>query len=255
MGAAADPTSVDALLDGKLTLRQPLRGHRFGHDAVLLAAATPAKKGEHAIEFGAGVGAAGLALACRVEGLAVTLVELDPSLAALARENAARNALAERVRVVCLDVAASVAQFADAGLAPDSADHLLMNPPFNAPYNPSPDQARRLAHAASSGTTARWIDTAARLLRPQGALTLIWRADGLADVLAALASGFGAITIMPVYPKPGAAAIRVLVSAAKTSNAPLSLLPGLVLARSDNKPSAQANAILRDGAPLVLTTR
>jgi tRNA1(Val) A37 N6-methylase TrmN6 len=255
MGAAADPTSEDALLGGKLTLRQPLRGHRFGHDAVLLAAATPAKKGEHAIEFGAGVGAAGLALACRVEGLAVTLVELDPSLAALARENAARNALAERVRVVCLDVAASVAQFADAGLAPDSADHVLMNPPFNAPHNPSPDQARRLAHAASSGTMARWIDTAARLLRPQGALTLIWRADGLADVLAALASGFGAITIVPVYPKPGAAAIRVLVSAAKTSNAPLSLLPGLVLAGSDNKPSAQANAILRDGAPLVLTAR
>lgn len=255
MGAAADPTSEDALLGGKLTLRQPLRGHRFGHDAVLLAAATPAKKGEHAIEFGAGVGAAGLALACRVEGLAVTLVELDPSLAALARENAARNALAERVRVVCLDVAAPVAQFADAGLAPDSADHVLMNPPFNAPHNPSPDQARRLAHSASSGTMARWIDTAARLLRPQGALTLIWRADGLADVLAALATGFGAITIMPVYPKPGAAAIRVLVSAAKTSNAPLSLLPGLVLAGSDNKPSAQANTILRDGAPLVLTAR
>jgi tRNA1(Val) A37 N6-methylase TrmN6 len=255
MGAAADPTSEDALLGGKLTLRQPLRGHRFGHDAVLLAAATPAKKGEHAIEFGAGVGAAGLALACRVEGLAVTLVELDPSLAALARENAARNALAERVRVVCLDVAASVAQFADAGLAPDSADHVLMNPPFNAPHNPSPDQARRLAHAASPGTLSRWIDTAARLLRPQGVLTLIWRADGLTDLVVALASGFGAIAILPVYPKPGAAAIRVLVSAAKTSNAPLSLLPGLALAGSDNKPSAQANAILRDGAPLVLTAR
>jgi tRNA1(Val) A37 N6-methylase TrmN6 len=255
MGAAADPTSEDALLGGKLTLRQPLRGHRFGHDAVLLAAATPAKKGEHAIELGAGVGAAGLALACRVDGLAVTLVELDPSLAALARENAARNALAERVRVVCLDVAASVAQFADAGLAPDSADHVLMNPPFNAPHNPSPDQARRLARAASPGTIARWIDTAARLLRPQGALTLIWRADGLADVLSALASGFGAITIMPVYPKPGAAAIRVLVSAAKTSNAPLLLLPGLVLAEGDKKPSAQAEAILRDGTALVWTTR
>ena len=255
MVAAADSTSEDALLGGKLTLRQPLRGHRFGHDAVLLAAATPARKGEHAIELGAGVGAAGLALACRVEGLAVTLVELDPNLAALARENAARNALAERVRVVGLDVAAPVTQFADAGLAPDSADHVLMNPPFNAPHNASPDQARRLAHAALPGTIARWIDTAARLLRPQGALTLIWRADGLADLLAALASRFGAIAILPVYPKPGAAAIRVLVSAAKTSNAPLSLLPGLVLADSDNKPSAQAEAILRDGAALVLTAR
>jgi tRNA1(Val) A37 N6-methylase TrmN6 len=255
MAAAADPTSEDALLGGKLTLRQPLRGHRFGHDAVLLAAATPARTGEHAIELGAGVGAAGLALARRVAGLAVTLVELDSNLAALARENAGRNALADRVRVICLDVAAPIAQFADAGLAPDSADHVLMNPPFNAPHNPSPDQARRLAHAASPGTLARWIDTAARLLRPQGVLTLIWRADGLADVLAALTIDFGASAIVPVYPKPGAAAIRVLVSAAKTSNAPPSLLPGLVLADSDNKPSAQAQAILRDGAALVLTAR
>ena len=82
MADVADPTSEDALLGGKLTLRQPLRGHRFGHDAVLLAAATPARKGEHAIELGAGVGAAGLALARRVEGLAVTLIELDPNLAA-----------------------------------------------------------------------------------------------------------------------------------------------------------------------------
>jgi tRNA1(Val) A37 N6-methylase TrmN6 len=253
MADVADPTSEDALLGGKLTLRQPLRGHRFGHDAVLLAAATPARKGEHAIELGAGVGAAGLALARRVEGLAVTLIELDPNLAALARENAARNALADRVRVVCLDVAAPAAQFADAGLAPDSVDHVLMNPPFNAPHNPSPDRARRLAHAASPGTLARWIDTAARLLRPQGVLTLIWRADGLADLVAALAPGFGAIAILPVYPKPGAAAIRVVISAPKTSNAPLSLLPGLVLADSDNKPSAQANAILRDGAALVFT--
>jgi len=159
------------------------------------------------------------------------------------------------VRVICLDVAAPIAQFADSGLAPDSADHVLMNPPFNVPHNPSPDQARRLAHAAPPGALARWIDTAARLLRPQGALTLIWRADGLTDLVAALASGFGAIAIVPVYPKPGAAAIRVLVNAAKVSNAPLSLLPGLVLADSDNKPSAQADAILRNGAALVLTAR
>ena len=255
MADVADPTSEDALLGGKLTLRQPLRGHRFGHDAVLLAAATPARKGEHAIELGAGVGAAGLALARRVEGLAVTLIELDPNLAALAHENAARNALADRVRVVCLDVAAPAAQFADAGLAPDSVDHVLMNPPFNTPHNPSPDRARRLAHAASPGTLSRLIASAARLLRPQGVLTLIWRADGLADLLAALASGFGAIAVMPVYPKSGAGAIRVLVSAAKASNAPLSLLPGLVLADSDNKPSAQADAILRHGTALALTAR
>ncbi len=63
----------DAVLGGRLTLRQPRRGHRVGHDAILLAAATDARAGELAVELGAGVGAAGLALARRVAGLRVTL--------------------------------------------------------------------------------------------------------------------------------------------------------------------------------------
>ncbi len=253
-GAAADETSEDALLGGKLVLRQPLRGHRFGHDAVLLAAATPARHGEQAIELGAGVGAAGLALARRVEGLTITLVELDEGLAALASDNAARNDLTARVRAVCLDVTAKPAQLAAAGLAASSADHVLMNPPFNAPHNPSPDRGRRLARHGSSSTLTQWIDTAERLLRPQGALTLIWRADGLADALAAL-TRFGAIAVMPIYPKPAAPAIRVLVSARKNSRAPLTLLAGLTLADGDNKPTAQAEAILRDGLALIPAAR
>jgi tRNA1(Val) A37 N6-methylase TrmN6 len=251
--AEAGAISEDALLGGRLILRQPVRGHRFGHDAVLLAAATPARAGQHAIELGAGVGAAGLALAWRVDGLTVTLVELDASLAALARENAARNVLGKRVRAVWLDVAAPPAQFVSAGLTPGVADHVFMNPPFNAPHNPSPDPGRRLARAASPGTLAQWIDTAERLLHPQGVLTLIWRADGLAELLAALGAAFGAIAIMPVYSKPEVVAIRLLARAIKGSRAPLSVLPGLILAESDNRPRAQAEAILRDGAALAWT--
>lgn len=252
MAAEAGRISEDALLGGKVILRQPVRGHRFGHDAVLLAAATPAQAGQHAVELGSGVGAAGLVLARRVEGLTVTLVELDAALAALANENILRNALAERVRAVCLDVTAGIAEFSAAGLTPGSADHVLMNPPFNAPQNASPDRARQLARSASPGMLVQWVDAAARILRPQGILTQIWRADGLADVLAALTDKFGAIAILPVHPKPGAAAIRVLVSAVKGSKGPLVLLPGFILAETDNKPSAQAEAVLRAGAALDL---
>src|ERR1700683_1617265 len=102
-------TSEDAVLGGRLTLRQPLRGHRVGHDAILLAAATAAHAGEHAVDLGAGVGAAGLALARRFEGLAVTLVESDPALTQLACDNAGRNGLASFVRAACLDIAAPAA--------------------------------------------------------------------------------------------------------------------------------------------------
>src|SRR5690349_36766 len=143
--ATAD-TTLDAVLGGRLTLRQPKRGHRVGHDAILLAAATQAQPGEHAVELGAGVGAAGLALAQRVPGLKVTLIEIDETLAALAQENAAGNGLGDRVRVAALDVAASDQEFAQAGVNLNSAAHVLMNPPFNDParQNVSPDPQRRL---------------------------------------------------------------------------------------------------------------
>src|SRR3978361_2100569 len=78
----------DAFLGGRLRLRQPKSGHRAGHDAMLLAAATPARAGDRVVDFGAGVRAAGLALARRVAGLDLVLVEIDAGLADLARGNA-----------------------------------------------------------------------------------------------------------------------------------------------------------------------
>ena len=123
--------------------------------------------------------------------------------------------MAERARAVCLDVAAPADAFAAAGLPAGAADQVLMNPPFNAAHNPSPDRSRRLAYVAAHDTLVRWIEAAARLLRPAGVVTLIWRADGLAAVLDALAGNFGAVTVLPVHPKPDAPAIRVIVRAVK----------------------------------------
>src|SRR4051812_38236666 len=112
----AEDVTDDAVLGGRLVLRQPLRGHRVGHDAILLAAATQAGSTDHAVELGAGVGAAGLALAQRAAGLTVILVELDRSLAALAEHNAARNGLGSRVRIAVLDVAETDSEFANNGI-------------------------------------------------------------------------------------------------------------------------------------------
>ena len=245
-------TSEDAILGGRLVLRQPLRGHRFGHDAILLAAATSASAGGHAVELGSGVGAAGLALARRVEDLTVALVDIDPTLIELARGNAEQNGLAECVHAICLDVTAPSAAFAAAGLAPEAADCVLMNPPFNTADNPSPEPSRRQAHTAPGDALAQWVRSAARLLRPGGALTLIWRADGLADVLAAVASDFGAVSLLPIYGKPSAPAIRVLARAIKGSRAPSTLHPGLLLADAEGRPTDAAEAVLRHGTVLPL---
>lgn len=245
----------DAVLGGRLRLKQKKRGHRVGHDAILLAAATAAHAGDQVVDFGSGVGAAGLALAMRIPDVEVVLLELDPELSALAAANIERNGLAERARAVALDVTGSADDYAAVGLAPGSADHVLMNPPFHDPsrQNVSPDPGKRLAHAASGSLLTMWIDAASRVLHSAGSLTLIWRADGLGDVLTALGERFGGIVVLPVHGRAGQPAIRVLVRAHKGSRAPLALLPGLMLNDKDGKPTAEAEAILRGAQALPMS--
>lgn len=255
MAEAPTAFTTDAFLGGDLVLRQPLRGHRAGHDAILLAAATAARPGERVVEFGAGIGAAGLALAHRVSGISLTMVEIDGALAGFCRHNAEANGIP--ASVLTLDVAADAETFAHAGLAADTADAVMMNPPFNdaGRHRASGDPQRRLAHLASPETLGVWVHAARRVLKSGGALTLIWRADGIDDVQHALDRGFGSKVIQPVHPDAESAAIRILVRAVKGGRAPVEILPGLVLNDGTGQSTALARQILGGMTALPLARR
>ncbi|HET7125183.1 MAG TPA: methyltransferase [Bradyrhizobium sp.] len=234
----------DAFLGGRLRLRQPRSGHRAGHDAVLLAAATPARSGNRVVDLGAGVGAAGLAVAQRVTGIELVLVEIDEGLAGLARGNAVANAIA--ADVIMLDVTSAAGVFAAAGLAPDSVDVVLMNPPFNDPerHRASPDKVREIAHVATAATLESWVHAARRILKSGGALSLIWRADRLVEALSALGRGFGSLELLPVHPEARVPAIRVLIRAIKGGKAPLQMHAALVLNDESALPNKQVQDVL-----------
>jgi tRNA1(Val) A37 N6-methylase TrmN6 len=244
MSKPATDVTADAFLGGQLLLRQLKSGHRAGHDAMLLAAATPARRGDHVVDFGAGVGAAGLAVARRVSGIDLVLVEIDPTLGALARANAAENGLS--ADVIVLDVQASADAFAAVGLVPDSAEIVLMNPPFNdsTRHRASPDKVREIAHMASATTLESWIHAARRVLKPKGMLTLIWRADAIAEVLAALERGFGSIEILPVHVDVRSPAMRILVRATKGGRAPTRIHAAVLLNDESGVPNKQVHEIL-----------
>jgi tRNA1(Val) A37 N6-methylase TrmN6 len=255
-----DPASEfteDAFLGGRLRLRQPKSGHRAGHDAMLLAAATSARAGDRVVDFGAGVGAAGLALAKRVAGIELVLVEIDEALARLARGNAVSNAIP--AEVILLDVTSAADTFAAAGLAADSVDVVLMNPPFNDParHRASPDKAREVAHVATAATLANWVHAARRILKSGGVLSLIWRADGLAEVLAALDRGFGSLAILPVHGDPKKPAIRVLIRAIKGGRAPTEMHAALMLKDESALPNKQVEELLagRGILPLAMSRK
>ncbi len=250
----SNPAAVteDGFLGGQLKLRQPRSGHRAGHDAILLAAAAPARSGDRVVDLGAGVGAAGLAVASRVPGLDLALVEIDATLAELARNNAAANAI--MAEVIVLDVEAPADLFAAAGLPPDGVDVVLMNPPFNDParHRASPDRVREVAHVATANTLENWVHAARRILKSNGRLVMIWRADGIAEVLQALGRGFGSLEILPVHADVSQPAMRVLVRATKGGRAPTRIHAALLLNDESGVPNKWVQEILagKGGLPL-----
>jgi tRNA1(Val) A37 N6-methylase TrmN6 len=237
----------DAVLDGRVRLRQPVRGYRAGLDAALLAAACDAAPGARVIEAGCGAGGALLAAAARLPEVSFTGVERDLAALALGRENVVLNGMDGRVEVLEGDVAL---RFSGLGLAP--FDAALANPPFfDDPQTlraPAPE--RRAAWMAEDGLAA-WIGFLAKSVREGGAVTVIHRADRLGDLLALLSEKCGSIKVRPVQPFPDAPAKRVLVRAVKTGKAPLQLLPALILHGDDGaKHTAETEAILRGKAGL-----
>ncbi|SOR29240.1 putative S-adenosyl-methionine-dependent methyltransferase [Methylorubrum extorquens] len=238
----------DAFLGGRLRLRQPPRGaHRAGTDAVLLARLLAPAPGATLYDLGAATGAVGLAVARLCEAGRVVLVERDPDLVALARENAAANGLDARVAVIEADILAPGAQRRAAGLEPDSADIVLTNPPFfeEGAHRPFPVPQKASAHSFAAGGLDLWLRTCADLLRPGGRLGLIHRADALPACLDALRGRFGDCAVRPVHGRADRPAIRVLVAAVKGSRAPFRLLPPLVLQDEAGRFTPEAEALHR----------
>lgn len=242
----------DAFLGGALQLTQPRKGARSGTDAVMLAASVAADAPACVLEAGCGAGAVALCLARRLPQVCVTGVEIDPALCELARHNAARNGLAGRVEIIEGDVTGPFAAFEAQGVRREGYDHVVANPPYlpegsaRAPGNAD----KRRAHVMTQGGLDEWVRFLAACAAPDALLWMIHRADALKDLLDALGGRFGGVRVYPLFPRAGAPATRLIVSAMKGSRAGLQILPGLTLHRADGGYTEMAEAVLRHGAAL-----
>ncbi len=255
--AAVEPPTDDAFLGGALQLLQPRSGYRAGLDAVMLAAAVPAGPGKsmRVLDLGAGVGTAGLCVARRVETAQVTLFEREPALVRLAEENIARNGLGARVCAIEGEVGLAAAGLRDLKLAEESFDHVMANPPYHDvdAGTPAADALKAGSHAMAETELARWARFMARMAAPGGGVTIIHKVEALMRLLAVLDGRFGGLCVLPLYPRAGARAHRALVQGTKGSRAPLALLPGLVLHGPGDTFTSEAQAVLREGAAIMMT--
>lgn len=226
--------SIDAFHRGRFHVVQPKgRGHRSGMDAMLLAALVADERPVRIADLGAGAGAAGMAVASRLEKSEVILFERSHEMAEFARKSLAlpQNAhFSGRVSVVEADVTLTGKMRNETGLVDDSFHHVIMNPPFNdADDRRTPDRLKAEAHAMTEGLFESWIRTAGAIMIPGGQLSLIARPQSIAEIIAACGKRFGGIEITSIHPREEEDAVRILVTAVKGSRARLSLRAPLVM--------------------------
>ncbi|MBB52748.1 MAG: methyltransferase [Magnetovibrio sp.] len=235
------------LLGQRVTCLQSENGFRVAIDALLLAAAVPARPGQITMDVGCGTGAAALCLAARIRGVHVTGLEIQPDLAELARRSAALSGLSARVDVVSGDLLDPPSD-----VTAGTFDHVFANPPYlkpgtgQAPAN----QARALATIEGDASLENWLEFCLARTTPSGTVTIVHRHDRMADILEYLGDCHGRVAVMSLIPKQGAAPKRVLVQVTKGQEGPISHLQGLILHEDDRRYSNKAEGILRHAQPL-----
>lgn len=251
-GILMPPSDVteDAILGGRVRVRQPARGYRVNVDTLLLAASLPQdriRNGARIAEPCCGVAAALLAVAAGHTHSAEAEfvgIERDPLYAELARENATINRQAHRVRIVEADALDPSADFG-------AFDHVLLNPPYDAEGAGRPPNETKRTAFVSERPILDWIKVWSNRMTANSNLTLIHRAHRLGEILAALDGRLGGVEVFPIRPNAHASASRVIVRAWKGSRAPLKLFAGLDLHPEDSateKFTPEADAILRGEA-------
>lgn len=233
-------SAQEYLLDGRVKFTQSDQGYRAGMDAVFLAAACPIAENETLLDLGCGAGAASLCVGARVSGIHVTGIEIQNAQAELAQQNFLDNKI--DAEIICADLRHHV-------LPADHFDHVIINPPYHNAQEHSPPLNDARAMAFMTEDLPIWITAARRAVKTHGSLTIIHRADRMVEILENMA-GFGAITVIPLWPHAGEAADRIIIRAYKGRKTPLQLHAGIVLHTMDGKNTENAHNILRNGVKI-----
>ena len=242
----------DAFLDGRLNVSQPRHGFRAGLDSVLLGAAVNGKR-RRLLDLGAGTGTAALVAMAHNSALSATLVDSDPAAVALAAANAVDNDFGGRTKTIELDITRPGKDRAAAGLAGDHFDAVIANPPFFDPARgTAPTEGRAAARHMSAADLDRWVKVAAAHCAPDGEAIFINAAQALPELLQSFDARFGELTVLPIAPRDGAPASRILVRGIKGSRAPLTLLSSRAVHETEGRGfRPEFEAIFRGRARLI----
>lgn len=247
-------TDEITVLGGRVKLCHIPGSLKASIDSVLLAASCPAKPGSKILDLGCGVGTAGLCVLNRVENTELTGIDIQDDHIEMAEHNAALNALSERSTFSTQSIMDYV-RYLEGSATKPYFDHVICNPPYlDAGAHLTSLHAKKqtaIGQSEEGAALQDWLDCALRNLKNGGSFTIIHRADHTDKIIQGLGKRFGAIEIIPFWPKSGQPAKRVIIRALKNRQSPAHLHPGLTLHEEDGSYTKETEEILRNAAPLL----
>ena len=234
--------SKDFLLGEKVKIYQPIDGYRASSDAVFLSSLIGyLKEGDNILDVGSGTGAVSLCLAYRFPEAAIVGVDIQPDLIDLSNKSAVANGF-KNLSYINADIFSKKIPLKGGSFA-----HVVTNPPYFENEHPSPSLSKSIAHNMTGFSLEQWIHFCLKMLKSNGWLYLINRAQNLTDILSALKGKAGNIRLVVLYSKSGQNAKRVLICAQKSSKAPLEILPTFKVHAQNGTFTTSAQSILRNG--------
>ena len=187
---------------------------KVGTDGVLLGAWTPTGecKMQNAkcqiLDVGTGSGLIALMLAQRCPEAQIDAIDIDPDAVAQARENFASSPWSSR-----LHVSQCALQEWSNNIKQPTYDLIVSNPPYFTASLKNPDAARSAARHNDTLPFSVLIAESAKLLAPDGTLSLIVPTEAEPELQAlAEAQGLQCTHRCYVHPKPNRPAKRVLIA-------------------------------------------
>lgn len=130
----------------------------------------------------------------------------------------------------------------------------MVNPPYldKGKAICPPDKGKGLAHMSSAATLKEWMKFCIYRVKNRGTVSIVYRADRIDEVIAHLYRRVGDLKILPLWPRQGVPAKRVIIQGRKGVHGAASLLPGLALHGEVDRYTAEARRVLWDGEALPL---
>ncbi len=233
--------TLDTLFSGRLKILQSKAGYRFSIDALLLASFVEFRDTDRMIDLGTGCGIIPLILAFRRKGIKITGVEVQPSLADLARRNAAANRLSSRIRIWEKDFTGlSARKWAG------KFDRVISNPPYReiGAGRINPGEEKALARHEFKATLKDLLHSAHLLLKERGKLAMIYPASRTTD----LVQGMRQLHLEPkrlqfVHSRPDEEARLLLAEAQKGSGPQVRILPPFFLYNEKGRYTPEASRL------------